>query len=784
VSPDRPLVDFRRSAGHNQRALNFDPARASPPRAAVMPRTPRRWRTASAASLLGLLLVGQAVAAERPEVAGGRLGLGDRYKLGCWAPLRVSVEGGDEPLAVGVVAVAPDSDGVGVATTTPGGRPLSTEPGRTSVESLYVRVGQLGATVQTQLLADGRVIGRRSFDVDHGGGPPNGSGDRLSQPVSSFDRLYLQIGPGSAADDAWMLRDLESLEGYQSNTQAAFVSDLAELPRDAIGYDSFDTVVLVAGAGGDPASGGWLGDLSAGDPRLRALVSWVESGGRLVLSCGAAGEALLGPGGPLADLAPGEYAGPGSLSVTDAIRRYADPPEDTPAIEVLGGSLPLSKVTDPEGVVEAFGGRDRGEAPLVVRTPRGFGEVTFVAFDLDAPEIAAWRGRSALVRRLLELPRTDDRSGQSFAGGYGQDFVNRLIERLDTSFSGVRTAPFLLIVGLVVVYLLLIGPGDYFFVKNVLKRVEATWITFPLIVAVTSAAAYAGAYWLKGSVLRVNQVEIVDIDAATGRLRGTLLTHVFSPRADRYDLGLAAQTLAGEPLQPTDASTAWLGKPGWGLGGMQSYGAGVRSAEYRLDPTPLVGGGAAGPSVLGLPIQVWSTKTLVSRYTGESDHTVEARLTPDGDGLVDGSITNDSGAELTDCRLLYGTWAWRLGTLGDGETVAVDQSRDLVRVSTLLADARGGAAPDSIDALATIASVGQAATGSAVLASRYLGYLDLTHHLQSGDALLLARVEDGPRSELLTGEGEPLVDLEEEKPDEPVRKSWVFARFVLPVREE
>ena len=51
--------------------------------------------------------------------------------------------------------------------------------------------------------------------------------------------------------------------------------------------------------------------------------------------------------------------------------------------------------------------------------------------------------------------------------------MNSLLAKLDNEFVGVRTAPFLGIVGLVALYLLLIGPGDYFFVKNVLRRVEA-----------------------------------------------------------------------------------------------------------------------------------------------------------------------------------------------------------------------------------------------------------------------------------------------------------------------
>src|SRR5690606_1256610 len=96
-------------------------------------------------------------------------------------------------------------------------------------------------------------------------------------------------------------------------------------------------------------------------------------------------------------------------------------------------------------------------------------------------------------------------------------------------FSGVKLVPFSLVFLLVVVYILLIGPGDYFLVKKVLKRMEATWITFPLIVLIFSGVAYYLANWMKGDEIRLNQVDIIDVDASSGFVRGTTYANVFSP---------------------------------------------------------------------------------------------------------------------------------------------------------------------------------------------------------------------------------------------------------------
>lgn len=745
-------------------------------------------RALSAAALC--LLTSAVVAAEKPKIAAARLGLGDAYKLGCWAPLRVLVEGGDSPLGVTVLAVTPDSDGVGVATVAPGGRPLSTEPGVISEERLYVRVGQQNAPVEVRLYADGRQIDRHVFPVNGGDPEKLDAGEELPIPNSAIDRLIVQMGA-----DVGVVFDYPGANNTPFGSTASLITDVNDLPKDAIGYDGVDAVVLVTGSRAGDATSGWLGSLSTGDDRIRALVDWVRGGGRLVLSCGAASATLLAENETLAELLPGDYAGPGSIADTSAIERYADVIDapDTGVINQRVGTLSLALVENPRGEVLAHAGRTASETPLVIRSPLGFGEVTFVAFDLDAPAIAGWKGRETLVRRLLSLPTAAPSESRQYnsAWWYQQDLVNSLLAKLDNEFVGVQTPPFLAIVGLVVLYLLLIGPGDYFFVKNVLRRVEATWVTFPILVAATSAAAYFGAHWLKGDQLRVNQVEVIDVDTADGATRGLLVTHLFSPRAKRYDLSLAPKSLAGGPLTPTSLETAWLGKPGQGLGGMQANSSHGRTGvppNYQVDATPLVTGVERGAAVVGMPVQVWSTKSLLSRYEGRTDRVVEAQLVRDRDGIVEGAVTNDTGARLVDCRLLFGSWAWKLGDLGDGATKSIDKSVSPLKITTLLGNTTTtnpyGAANrwTTVEAMAEALSVGSLASGADGPASRYLHRLDLSAHLAAGKAILLAAVESGSSSELVSPAG-PLTELSESEETLPSRRSWVFARFLLPVEE-
>ena len=75
---------------------------------------------------------------------------------------------------------------------------------------------------------------------------------------------------------------------------------------------------------------------------------------------------------------------------------------------------------------------------------------------------------------------------------------------------------------------------------------ELTWITFPTIVVVVSLVAYAAAYAVKGTDLRINRVDVVDVDQGVRRdgeprilVRGTSFATLFSPQNRDYDVTVA-----------------------------------------------------------------------------------------------------------------------------------------------------------------------------------------------------------------------------------------------------
>ena len=75
-----------------------------------------------------------------------------------------------------------------------------------------------------------------------------------------------------------------------------------------------------------------------------------------------------------------------------------------------------------------------------------------------------------------------------------------------------------------------------FLLRGWKERFGLTWITFPTYAVLGCLLAYGlTQYWI-GSSLRVNQIDVVDIDVETKLLRRNTWTHLFSPRSSKYDI--------------------------------------------------------------------------------------------------------------------------------------------------------------------------------------------------------------------------------------------------------
>jgi hypothetical protein len=512
----------------------------------------------------------------------------------------------------------------------------------------------------------------------------------------------------------------------------------------------------------------------------------------LVLSVGSRAADALGPESPLRRFAPGRLQRVITLHQIGALESYCGSGSGTAGSESDEGGMPIAWLRDVQGTVEA---RD-ADVPLVVRTARGFGQVIFFVGDLGQPPLAAWADRPLLLARLVDLnPARLEEAGQGTAmlhRGY-DDLAGQLRSALDR-FEGVRLAPFWLVAGLLIVYLLAVGPGDFLLLRSLARRMEWTWLTFPLAVALVSVAAYALACGLKGGRICVHQADLVDVDAASGRVRGATWLNVLSPRTEAFTLSAAPQRLdparpAGEPLTAAREWMAWFGLTGSGLGGMDARTQATLfgSAAFRYS--------ARRDALQEVPIQIWSTKSFTARWAGRTAVCPAAELS-EADQLLTGPITNTLAFPLKDCIVAHGGSVYEIGTLRPGESVQLGPMARRSELKTLLTGRRTvqdsgekfhqeatpyDQASTDIPYILRMMMFYEAAGGRrhVGLWNAYQDFVDLSSLLRADRAILLAQQpveEESHQGAALLRDGRPLAV--------PHGQHITLYRFVFPVKQE
>jgi hypothetical protein len=708
-----------------------------------------------------------------PDAKIGRVELGfkNHFKVGSWTPVRIEIDGAPTGEKQQVEVTVEDSDGV----PTTASAPLTTGTGNhNSSATVYTKVGRIGSLIQVSLVDGEHRVAEQTLRPD--------AKTRPSSPavaLSATAELIVSFGSSPfGLQDAFPNREADA---GQSARQVVELTRVADLPTDWFGYDAVDVFIISAG------NGSLCRDLAADTVRFDALARWVELGGRLVVMCdGDTGKELLAPDGPLARFAPGKLAEAVRLPETGSLEHFAGA---APPISIAPGAvLRVPRFVDVEGNIEVSGSRKVSDLPVVVCSARGLGEIAFAGVDFSRPLLADWSGRGAflqaLLRPYLATVGPGDATQRLVTRGYN-DLGGALRQQLGRSFASIAPIGFAVVAALAILYIAFLGPIDYLFVNRWLRKPWVAWVTFPLIVLGFCGAAMSLAAWRNGgATTTANRLELVDVDTLSGRARGTLWTTIYSPTARKFDLSVKGPEPGGKPAQEMEVLLSWWGLPGSGIGGMQSGGIdlGIVHSGYRY--------GADRSSLLGVPILASATKSLISRWTSPVSTMIDAELA-DRDGLAVGSITSRADFPLRNVRLLYGSWAYRLGDLNVGKRVEVGEQLSPRKVKTIVTrDVLGATgtgtgtsegqlfAPEKASAkeILSLMMFYEAAGGYgfAHLPNRYQAYCDLSRTLELGRAILVADAA-GPVAQLVDdATGAAVGDKQDE--------STVVYRFVLPVK--
>ena len=708
-----------------------------------------RGATATALALV-LLPAGSALAQRvEHEITDIRMGFGQVVKPGYWAPVTIDARSKNGEFHGTIELTTPDSDGLNTSLSLP--NVLIPRNTQGSFQH-YVKFGNAEVTVRARLIAlDGQVVAEHEV-----------SGNDRNQRIEVLDpleTLLVSYGTPAGLHDAAKKPSLDLQSAGRVMTRTI---TLADWPTQWFALGAVDAFVVSTSSAG-------MFDRINNDIRASALRTWVRQGGTLVVSVAnnwqVVSDSFLGP------MLPARLTGVGRVRSPDALEDYAGGSGER--LRVGAEGLPVVLLDGPRGrTILASDGQ-----PLVVTGSYGLGKVTLIAFDTDAAPFQDWKGAAPFWKKLLDLTPTEPSGNQNAGrGAVYQDFSDMasvLRQRLE-DFPDVKVVPFGWVALLIFGYILLIGPIDYFFLKKVVGRLELTWITFPTWVVVISLAAYFAAHWLKGDDLRINRIEVVDVDVESGTLRGSSYMALFSPRVARYDVAMEPGLAAGGPWSDLGIDNAssieeegpyakagmgrgqserlasWLGVPESSYRGlMNSGGSGLlgRRAYRYASPEPT--------SVRDVPIQVWSVKTFENRWIGQAGPIVEADLHSDGVGLT-GTIANLLDRQLLDVSIAYGDRVYEISRLAAHGEPGADVDLAAIRprsLSGLLGrnspvtgqSNYGGQQPpvmkDTAALVRGILYAGKRPTDARAFRSRYLHDLDLSDRLEFGKAILLAHVD-------------------------------------------
>ncbi len=172
-----------------------------------------------------------------------------------------------------------------------------------------------------------------------------------------------------------------------------------------------------------------------------------------------------------------------------------------------------------------------GDVPLVLRARHGRGFVTFVAFDPLAPSFAAWEGSDAFWRQLLEMPVVREDGEEERHAVHPLDKIIGSAQA--TQLLGEHPQIPLPSLGwaflMIAIYVILVGPVDFLVLRH-LRRMELTWITFPVYVGVFSAIALLAGTTATRYPPVARETVVVDYIPDAKVTRGWSLTSILTPR--------------------------------------------------------------------------------------------------------------------------------------------------------------------------------------------------------------------------------------------------------------
>ena len=568
------------------------------------------------------------------------IGIGQVTRPGAWTQLTVNLQS-DEAVDCRVEAVAAD----------PAGNParfpssaIQLQPQVSNSVTLFFTAGRLEDTITVKVLSTtGDVLASRRLACSESKSDAAGfTMVRHAVPVwlvagtignNQKGKSTEQTLRKAFSDRGVHFTQLESSAGFTDHWRA---------------FSAVSTVFLV-------------GDFELTKEQSSALDLWVRQGGHVVVVVGTRVEELSRS--EIAEwVLDGREVTASSLSDLSGMEAFARSSFRIPIVSRIQGSV--IRAQDGIDVVTGI------EGSLLTRSAHGFGRITLLGVDVDRPPLSRWRSIDSFFVAAADLPATvaDEESS-------GQRISHSGITELATQFQiGMETIPHvgerstLSVLGLVLLFLLIIGPLDYLLVHRFLKKPGLTWLTFPSIVIAAGLLASSVAGGANGTVVRSRVCELIDVDASSGFTRKAVWSSVYSPEHRRYRIRVDHDpaVLSGQSsLDSADAVSEtgpsaesgwlrWTASPESNFGGMyRAAGLNSGGAGYLFSQELT--------TIENLPIPAASDRILASSTTfSVSPDLFDLKLKQAGTGHLsrESTFTHHLPGAIEDWVLVYGNRAY------------------------------------------------------------------------------------------------------------------------------
>lgn len=613
-------------------------------------------RAAAAAAALLLPLLAAAPAARADVTVTSLLGFDGGSSVGCTTPIRLEVSS-SEPAPVRCrIRVSPargDMVGrAGFGTETevflaPGARKRLTVP---VLSGAFSFDGEWRIRIETDvpvLLRHGTSF-REGRSLEDAVGAI-GAGQAV--PATPLDSSLLTVGVlGAPSGGLQWLGDLpeEPVAGFVEKRQWRGTRLLAPGGRDSVTLPSFGGVDAAA------APDSWLcyegfdallwidpdPDAMKDAAELDAVLGHAAHGGILVVALTPGSR--VPAGSPLARAIPATLLG------------HDDAPADAIVAGLAGGAargaagknrVPLARLGEVRGRVLRTLADGR---PLVVAADHGLGTVVLLAFDPRELSSSGIQDRAAIL--LAVFGRAAGPAPEE--EGYQQTNLTAVVGHLRKRF--MTPPPLgLLVLGLAV-YVLAIGPVDYFVLKR-RGRLRRTVVTFPAIVAAFTLLAWGASFLLFGGAAGKARVAFLDFATSPAGdadvVRGLDLLGSYSPTGNNLDAAWdAPRSVVAFP---------WLGS-GSSWGGPGESGGAEGLVTLAPDGRPSV----------SVEVPLRSHRTVQARFSTEVPAALGGAVRRREGGAVL-EVVNGLRLPVHEVHVVWGDRVAVLGEMAAGDRVEV-----------------------------------------------------------------------------------------------------------------